>query len=54
MFKYIRNWVKQSLDYSSTQEELMKLSTRELADIGISRSDFERISRGNLLNRESF
>lgn len=42
MLKFIKNKIRES----STYRELSRMSNRELADIGISRSDIRRISKG--------
>jgi uncharacterized protein YjiS (DUF1127 family) len=44
MFKFIRNRIIENKTYS----ELNKLSNRELADIGITRSDIRNIARQNV------
>lgn len=44
MFKFIRNRIIENKTYS----ELNKLTNRELADIGITRSDIRNIARQNV------
>jgi uncharacterized protein YjiS (DUF1127 family) len=41
MFRFWRNWRAHRI----TEKELMRLSDRELHDIGISRCDIRRIAR---------
>ena len=42
LIRNFRNWRR----YRATVNELSRLSTRELNDLGISRSDIENIARG--------
>lgn len=44
MFKFIKNRIIENKTYS----ELNKLTNRELADIGITRSDIRNIARQNV------
>lgn len=41
MFEFIRRWQR----YNRTVSELNNLSNRELADLGLSRSDINRVAR---------
>ena len=41
MFEFVRRWKR----YSRTVSELNHLSNRELADLGLTRSDIPRIAR---------
>jgi uncharacterized protein YjiS (DUF1127 family) len=41
MFGYIRRWQR----YNRTVSELNNLSNRELADLGLTRSDIPRVAR---------
>ncbi len=41
MFEFVRRWKR----YNRTVSELNHLSNRELADLGLSRSDIPRIAR---------
>jgi uncharacterized protein YjiS (DUF1127 family) len=42
----VRSWKR----YGTAMQELSRLSDRELADIGITRSDISRIARGCIHN----
>jgi uncharacterized protein YjiS (DUF1127 family) len=44
MFLAIAHFVQSWKDYNSTLRELSHLSDRELADVGISRSDIPRVA----------
>jgi len=39
-------WYSQKIKESNTRKELEMLSDKELSDIGISRCDIERVSKG--------
>jgi uncharacterized protein YjiS (DUF1127 family) len=41
MFEFVRRWKR----YNRTVSELNHLSNRELADLGLSRSDIARVAR---------
>jgi uncharacterized protein YjiS (DUF1127 family) len=41
MFEFVRRWKR----YNRTVSELSHLSNRELADLGLTRSDIPRIAR---------
>lgn len=45
MFNRISAWLKKSERLRRTRSELSNLTDRELADLGINRSDIDRISR---------
>ena len=47
MFLAIVRFVQSWKDYNSTLRELSQLSDRELADVGISRSDIARVAWEN-------
>lgn len=46
MFEFIRRWQR----YNRTVAELSHLSNRELADLGLSRSDIPRVAREAVKN----
>jgi uncharacterized protein YjiS (DUF1127 family) len=41
MFEFIRRWQR----YNRTADELSRLTDRDLADLGLTRSDIPRIAR---------
>jgi uncharacterized protein YjiS (DUF1127 family) len=47
MFTSIARLFSEWKRYGAARNELSHLSDRELADIGISRSDIERVARGH-------
>ena len=44
IFSQIRNFIVRYAAYQNAKKELVNLTDRELSDIGISRSDIDRIS----------
>jgi uncharacterized protein YjiS (DUF1127 family) len=46
MFEFVRRWKR----YNRTVSELNHLSNRELADLGLARSDIPRIAREAIRN----
>jgi len=44
IFSHIRNFIVRYAAYQNAKKELVNLTDRELSDIGISRSDIDRIS----------
>ena len=46
MIENFVKWYSQKIKESNTRKELEVLSDKELSDIGIARSDIERVSKG--------